>query len=101
MQQFIKLAMKFSISQYTHADSCADSRVDSRAISRAIFLSMRIGPPVFWEDLLLYNCHQYNSHVGAPLSVEGTPRPASPEEVWRHATEERFEAYQVDMFANH
>ena len=39
--------------------------------------------------------YQYNLHVGAPLSVDATPRPSSAEEVWRHATEERFEAYQA------
>ncbi|EOD31308.1 hypothetical protein EMIHUDRAFT_232082 [Emiliania huxleyi CCMP1516] len=39
--------------------------------------------------------YQYNRHVGAPLSVDQTPRPATQEEVWRHATEERFEEYQA------
>ena len=55
-----------------------------------------------WADRLeasgevgVVRCYRYNLHVGAPLSVEATPRPASPEEVWRHATEERFEAYQA------
>ena len=55
-----------------------------------------------WADRLeasgeigVVRCYRYNLHVGAPLSVEATPRPASPEDVWRHATEERFEAYQA------
>jgi len=39
--------------------------------------------------------YQYNRHAGAPLSVDTTPRPATQEEVWRHATEERFEEYQA------
>mmetsp|Transcript_29395 Transcript_29395/g.93942 ORF Transcript_29395/g.93942 Transcript_29395/m.93942 type:complete len:155 (+) Transcript_29395:920-1384(+) len=55
-----------------------------------------------WADRLeasgevgVVRCYQYNRHVGAPLSVDQTPRPATQEEVWRHATEERFEEYQA------
>ena len=55
-----------------------------------------------WSDRLeatgeigIVRCWQYNAKVGAPLAVDGTPRPASAEEVWALATPDRFDAYQA------
>ena len=54
-----------------------------------------------WADRLeatgaigVVRCYQYNSVMGAPLSVASTPRPTSEDEAWALATPERFESYQ-------
>eukprot|EP00434_Breviolum_minutum_P031330 symbB.v1.2.027703.t1/scaffold2863.1/size68590/6 len=55
-----------------------------------------------WADRLeatgeigIVRCWQYNCEVGAPLVLSDTPRPKSEDEVWAHATNERFERYQT------
>eukprot|EP00438_Fugacium_kawagutii_P020053 Skav201033 [mRNA] locus=scaffold3386:156139:156915:+ [translate_table: standard] len=54
-----------------------------------------------WADRLeatgeigIIRCWQYNREVGAPLVLPDTPCPKSEEEVWAHATNQRFELYQ-------
>lgn len=45
-------------------------------------------------DIGIIRCWQYNCEIGAPKVLSDTPRPKSEEEVWAHATNERFERYQ-------
>jgi len=54
-----------------------------------------------WADRLeatgeigVWRCYQYNLKDGAPLAVDTTPRPATVEEAFDLATEDRFARYQ-------
>lgn len=53
-----------------------------------------------WADRLeavgaigVVRCYQYNRESGSPLSTPASPRPTSEDEVFRHATPDRFEKY--------
>jgi len=55
-----------------------------------------------WADRLeaageigVVRCWQYNTEKGEQMSCATTPRPATEEEVWALATEERFAEYQT------
>jgi uncharacterized protein len=67
-----------------------------------------------WADRLeavgtrgVVRCYLYAQEVGDPLYSDETPRPQSIEEVWQHASPDRFEDYQargggsIDMLSHY